>query len=98
MCLLITLVAALISIILWLIKKLYFRKNDRCMFAVSAMLWSATLMWCAMGAISAITGGNFLEMTKKDAALGIIVVVCSVAMYFFLLKKNVNGAEKADNE
>ncbi len=98
MCLLITLVAALISSILWLVKKLYFKTNDRCMFAVSAMLWSATLMWCAMGAISAITGGTFLEMTKKDALLGLIVVASSVAMYFFLLKKNVNGAEKADSE
>ena len=88
MCLLLTLIASLFSIVAWLFKKVAFGKNDRSLLAVSGMLWSAEAMWCAMGAFSKLSGGNFLEMTAKDAALGVIVIVAAIAMYFFFQKLN----------
>ena len=93
MCLLLTLIAALFSLVVWLFKKISAKKNDRSLLAVTGMLWSAEAMWCAMGAISALSGGDFLEMTVKDALLGFVVIAAAVAMYIFLRRKNKDAAQ-----
>ena len=88
MCLILTLIAAMVSLICYMAKRVLGRGADKCMLAVSAMYWSAELMWCAMGASAKISGGDFLEMSAKDAAIGAVVVVAGVAMYFFLRARN----------
>lgn len=88
MCLILTVIAALVCSICYT-AKLAARKNaDKAMLTVTMMFWSAALMFAFVGFSDKISGGDFLELTLKDAFLGSVVIIAGIFMYFFLKMRN----------
>lgn len=56
---------------------------------VSAVMFAAaSLMWCVDGVSSVISGGPFLDLSREDFVLGLIVVAAGCAVYAVLRLKS----------
>jgi hypothetical protein len=82
MCLLLTLLAAAVSTVLW---KSGAAKPEWKMGTLSLMYWGASLMWTVDGIFRVAEGESFFEMTMDDALLGLLIVVCGIAGWLLTL-------------
>lgn len=82
MCLLITLLAAVVSTIVWYSNT---PGNKLRLGTLSLMYWGASLMWTVDGFFSVAAGEPFLELSVNDALLGLLVAVCGLAAWLLLL-------------
>lgn len=85
MCLLITLLAAVTTTIVWYVQapnNLY-RVSTLCF-----MYWGASLMWLVDGFFCIAEGEPFLEFSSGDALLGFTVVLCGLAAWVIILLYN----------
>lgn len=82
MCLLITLLAAIVSTAVWYIHA----PADRLKAGtLSLMYWGASLMWTVDGFFSVGAGEPFLDPSGNDALLGLLIVVCGLAAWLLIL-------------
>ncbi len=82
MCLLITLLAAVISTILWYVNA---PDNKFQLGTLSLMYWGASLMWTVDGFFCVAEGEPFLDLSLNDALLGFLIVICGLVAWVALL-------------
>ena len=85
MCLLITLLAAVVSTIVWYVNA---PENKFKLGTLSLMYWGAALMWMVDGFFSIAEGGPFLDLSLNDALLGLIIVICGLTAWLLILLYN----------
>lgn len=79
MCLIITFVAGLIALTIWLLDKK--RKNSKTGFLV-LMYFGASLMWCVDGFFALAENEPFFNISLDDTYLGLTVITCGLLLYF----------------
>ncbi len=82
MCLLITLLAAVITTVIW------YTQAPRDLYKVSTlcfMYWGASIMWLVDGFFCIAEGEAFLDFSQNDALLGFTVVLCGLAVWVIVL-------------
>lgn len=82
MCLIMTIIAALAFSAVYLFQKNK-GSNSKPLFSTMLMFWAAALMWSVDGIASVLEGEGFFDISKKDAELGVIIVVAGLAAYAF---------------
>jgi hypothetical protein len=82
MCLMITLLAAVISTIVWYVK---LPESKLKLGTLSLMYWGAALMWTVDGFFCVAEGEPFLDLSLNDALLGILIVICGLAAWLLML-------------
>ena len=85
MCLLITLLAAVVSTIVWYVNA---PENKFKLGTLSLMYWGAALMGMVDGFFSIAEGGPFLDLSLNDALLGLIIVICGLTAWLLILLYN----------
>ena len=85
MCLLITLLAAVISTIVWYVNA---PDNKLKLGTLSLMYWGAALMWMVDGFFCIAEGEPFLDLSASDALLGLLIVICGLAAWLLILLYN----------
>lgn len=93
MCLLITVLAAIITTFVW-----YFKARDERfqLLKLVFMYWGAALMWSVDGFYALAEGESFLDLSKSDGMLGIIIVVCGLAMWGIFCAKNLLKKQQSE--
>lgn len=92
MCLLMTIFAALVFTILWVVTKK--RGHEHKSFLTTLlMFWAASLMWSVDGIASVINGEDFFDISTSDAILGAIVLVAGLLIFAFLFAKERRKAK-----
>lgn len=82
MCLVITLLAAVVSTVAWYVNA----QEDRLhLGSLSLMYWGAALMWTVDGFFCLAEGEPFLDLSLNDALLGFVIVVCGLVAWIALL-------------
>lgn len=81
MCLLITLLAAVIATVAWYRLGLHGRPRAG---RLCLLYWGAALMWLVDGCFRLAEGEAFLELSMHDALLGMTVVVLGLASGFLV--------------
>lgn len=81
MCLLITVLAAIVTSFVW-----YFKARDEHsqLLKLVFMYWGAALMWSVDGFYALAEGESFLNLSMDDAMLGLLIVACGLAMWVIL--------------
>lgn len=82
MCLILTLIAAFISSLLWY-KKDY--ANTYKIGTLSLMFWGASLMWLVDSVFAVFEGEAFFDLSVDDAKLGALIVLCGIVAWVFML-------------
>ena len=78
MCLIMTIIAAVVFTALW--EKM--RKQS--LLTTTLMFWAAALMWSVDGVASVLDGEPFFDISQEDTILGAIIVLCGVAIFAVL--------------
>ena len=84
MCLLLTLVAAVVASLVWYRRD---RKGRVQLETLCLMYWGAALMWMVDGFFNLAEGEPFLELTADDASLGLLVVASGLIVYFLMFRR-----------
>lgn len=82
MCLILTIIAALVSSALWYKKD---RKNTYKIGTLALMFWGASLMWLVDSVFAVFSGEAFFDLSLDDTKLGALIVACGIAMWLFIL-------------
>lgn len=82
MCLMITLLAAVVSSIVWYANAPGGRYG---LGTLSLMYWGAALMWTVDGFFCIAEGEPFLDLSLNDALLGLLVVICGLITWLLIL-------------
>lgn len=85
MCLLITLLAAVITTIVW------YKQMRNNLYKISTLCltyWGASLMWLVDGFFCIAKGETFLNLSVNDALLGFTIVFCGIAAWVIILLLN----------
>lgn len=82
MCLMITLLAAVVSTIVWYAKA---PDNKFRLGTLSLMYWGAALMWTIDGFFCVAEGEPFLDLSVNDALLGFLIVICGLVAWIIIL-------------
>ncbi len=82
MCLLITLLAAVVSTIVWYANA---PENKYQLGTLSLMYWGASLMWFVDGIFCIAEGEPFLDLSINDALLGFVIVTCGLVVWVITL-------------
>lgn len=82
MCLLITLLAAVIATVVWYVQA---PNNLYKVSTLCFMYWGASIMWLVDGFFCIKEGEPFLEFSLNDALLGFTVVLCGLALWVIIL-------------
>lgn len=82
MCLMITLLAAVVSTIVWYVNA---PENKLKLGTLSLMYWGASLMWTVDGFFCVAEGEPFLDLSVNDALLGFVIVICGLAAWLLHL-------------
>lgn len=98
MCLLITVVAAIVFSALFFVSKKtdgaenpngsVLRKFSQPLFTTTLAFWAAAIMWSVDGIANVAGGETFLDLSKEDALLGVIVALCGLALFAVLAIRN----------
>ena len=99
MCLLITVVVAIVFSVLFIVSKRNasaekshgsaLRKFSQPLFTTMLAFWAAAIMWSVDGIANVASGEPFFDLTKEDALLGMIVVLCGLALFAVLAIRNI---------
>lgn len=82
MCLILTLIAALVSSALWYKKD---KSNAYKLGTLALMFWGASLMWLVDSVFAAFAGEAFFDISADDTKLGLLIIACGVAMWLIIL-------------
>lgn len=89
MCMLMTLLAAVIATVTWYVTA---PKRNLYLGTLSLMYWGAGLMWLVDGVFCVIEGGSFLDLSVNDVLLGALIILCGLAVWLVvLLRRNPRG-------
>ncbi len=105
MCLLITVAMAIVFSVLFVVSKRNsdaensngsaLRKFSQSLFTTMLAFWAAAIMWSVDGIANVAGGEPFLELSKEDTLLGLIVALCGLALFAVLaLRKAKSCKEK----
>lgn len=78
MCLILTIIAALISTALYLFKS---SLRNSTFASLPLFYWGASLMWCGDGIWNLINGEPFCELSLNDTYLGLLIVLCGIVIF-----------------
>jgi len=104
MCLLITVVVAIVFSVLFIVSKRNagaenpngsaLRKFSQPLFTTMLAFWAAAIMWSVDGIANVAGGEPFLELSKEDALLGVIVALCGLALFAVLALRNTRNQKE----
>ena len=75
MCLIMTMIAAVVFTALWA------KMRKESLLTTTLMFWAAALMWSVDGVASVLDGEPFFDISREDTILGAIIVLCGVAIF-----------------
>ena len=78
MCLIMTIIAAVVFTALWA------KKRTQSLLTTTLMFWAAALMWSVDGVASVLEGEPFFDISREDTILGVIISLCGVAIFAVL--------------
>ncbi|GEM_PF-779944 len=94
MCLIITVLMAIVFSVLFIVSKRndgaensngsVLRKFSQPLFTTMLAFWAAAVMWSVDGIANVLGGEPFLDLSKEDSLLGLIVALCGVALFAVL--------------
>ena len=104
MCLLITVAAAIVFSVLFIVSKkseggaensqgFVLRKFTKPLFTTTLAFWAAAIMWSVDGIANVLGGEPFLEISKEDSVLGVIVALCGLALFAVLALRNLKKTQ-----
>ena len=99
MCLLITVAVAIVFSVLFVVLKktggaekshvFILRKFSQPLFTTMLAFWAAAIMWSVDGIANVAGGEPFLDISKEDALLGVIIALCGLALFAVLSLRNI---------
>lgn len=81
MCLIITVLAAFITTIIWYF---YMPQREYLLGRLALMYWGAVIMWCVDGLFRMVEGEAFLDVSLNDAILGVVIVLCGIVAWIVM--------------
>ena len=78
MCLIMTMIAAVVFTALWA------KMRKQSLLTTTLMFWGAALMWSVDGIASLLDGEPFFDISREDTILGAIIILCGVAIFAVL--------------
>ena len=78
MCLIMTIIAAVVFTALWA------KMRKQSLLTTTLMFWGAALMWSVDGIASLLEGEPFFDISSEDTVLGFIIVACGLAIFAVL--------------
>ncbi len=107
MCLIITVfMAAVFSVLFAVSKKTCSAENSKAfalqklsqpLFTTMLSFWAASIMWSVDGIANILGGEPFLDLSKEDALLGVIIALCGLALFAVLALRNIKNKPKQEN-
>ena len=101
MCLLITVAVGIVFSVLFIVSKrnagaekshgFALRKFSQPLFTTMLAFWAAAIMWSVDGIANVAGGEPFLDLSKEDALLGVIVALCGLALFAVLSLRNTEN-------
>ena len=98
MCLIITVFRAAVFSVLFIVAKkigsaekshgFALRKFSQPLFTTMLAFLAAAIMWSVDGIANVAGGESFLDLSKEDALLGVIVALCGIALFAVLSMRN----------
>ncbi len=105
MCLLITVAVAIVFSVLFFVSKRNagtenpngsaLRKFSQSLFTTMLAFWAAAIMWSVDGIANVAGGEPFLDLSKEDALLGVIVALCGIVLFAVLALRNIKNHKEA---
>lgn len=92
MCLIMTIFAALVFTVLWLVSKSKGQER-KSFFTTLLMFYSAAIMWSVDGIASVLGGESFFDISVSDTILGTIILVCGLVVFAFLFARERRNAK-----
>ncbi len=83
MCLIMTIIAALVFSLAFL-KNQKKGKEVKSLFTTMLMFWAAALMWSMDGIASVLGGEGFFDLSLEDGILGFIIIASGLLIFGFL--------------
>ena len=80
MCLIITIITAIVFTVAYLLKK-QSAKEAKSEFMAMLMFWAASLMWSMDGVASVLGGEGFFDLSMEDTILGAIIVASGLLVF-----------------
>ena len=80
MCLIMTIIAALIFTVIYALSKKQ-NKATKSMLITLFMFWSAAIMWSVDGIASVAGGEGFFDISRQDTILGVIIVIAGLLVF-----------------
>ena len=78
MCLIMTIIAAVVFTALWA------KMRKQSLLTTTLMFWAAALMWSVDGVASVLDGEPFFDISQEDTVLGAIIILCGLAVFAVL--------------
>ena len=78
MCLIMTIIAAVVFTALWA------KMRKQSLLTTTLMFWAAALMWSVDGVASVLEGEPFFDISREDTILGAIIILCGLAIFAVL--------------
>lgn len=78
MCLIMTMIAAVVFTALWA------KMRKQSLLTTTLMFWAAALMWSVDGVASVLDGEPFFDISQEDTVLGVIIILCGLAIFAVL--------------
>ncbi len=78
MCLIMTMIAAVVFTAFWA------KMRKQSLLTTTLMFWAAALMWSVDGVASVLDGEPFFDISREDTVLGAIIILCGVAIFAVL--------------
>ena len=75
MCLIMTMIAAVVFTALWA------KMRKQSLLTTTLMFWAAALMWSVDGVASVLDGEPFFDISQEDTVLGVIIILCGLAIF-----------------
>ncbi len=104
MCLLITVAVAIVFSVLFIVSKRnvgaenpncsVLRKFSQPIFTTMLAFWAAAIMWSVDGIANVAGGEPFLDLSKEDVLLGVIVALCGLAFFAVLGIRNTKSRKE----
>ena len=80
MCLIITIITAIVFTVAYLLKK-QGGKEAKSEFMSMLMFWAASLMWSMDGVASVLGGEGFFDLSMEDTILGAIIMMSGLLVF-----------------
>lgn len=78
MCLIMTIIAAVVFTALWA------KMRKQSLLTTTLMFWATALMWSVDGVASVLDGEPFFDISREDTVLGAIIILFGLAIFAVL--------------